>query len=152
VGGTGTPLSRQVLASTMSDTPSSRASLFIGVVQTSSYNSDLFIEHFHGAASRVEPAETAYALRADGFNVLVLSQWMSPADDAAGTKWSRDAYAEIRSFGGPSRYLNYFDQDDTGDQALTAAYGPNLLRLQQIKAKYDPENVFHLNVNIPPKA
>jgi FAD/FMN-containing dehydrogenase len=112
----------------------------------------IVIEHFHGAASRVAPTETAYALRSDGFNVLVLSQWMSPADDAAGTKWSRDAYAAIRSFGGPSRYLNYFDQDDTGDQALTAAYGPNLRRLQQIKAKYDPENVFHLNVNIPPKA
>ncbi|NML18140.1 FAD-binding oxidoreductase [Azohydromonas caseinilytica] len=112
----------------------------------------LLIEHFHGAASRIAPTETAFALRADGFNVLVLSQWMSPADDAVGTKWSRDAYAAIRSFGGPSRYLNYFDQDDTGDQALTAAYGPNLRRLQQVKAKYDPENVFHLNVNIPPKA
>jgi hypothetical protein len=112
----------------------------------------IVIENFHGAASRVAPTETAYALRADGFNVLVLSQWMHAADDAAGIGWSRDAYAAIRSFGGPRRYLNYFDQDDSGDQALAAAYGPNLGRLQQVKAKYDPENVFHLNVNILPRA
>ena len=55
----------------------------------------------------------------------------------------------LRSFVGARRYVNYLDQDDTRDAALTAAYGPNLRRLQ---SKYDPDNVFHLNVNISPKA
>ena len=50
---------------------------------------------------------------------------------------------------GQKRYLNYLGEDE-GDQALAAAYGPNLSRLRQIKAKYDPENVFHVNVNIRP--
>ena len=40
--------------------------------------------------------------------------------------------------------------DDVGDPALVAAYGPNLARLRAVKQQYDPENVFHLNVNIPP--
>jgi hypothetical protein len=44
------------------------------------------------------------------------------------------------------------DHDDTGDATLTAVYGPNVRRLQAIKAKYDPDNVYHHNVNIPPKA
>jgi FAD/FMN-containing dehydrogenase len=37
--------------------------------------------------------------------------------------------------------------------AVTRAYGPgNLRRLQEVKAKYDPENVFHLNQNVAPPA
>jgi FAD/FMN-containing dehydrogenase len=107
-------------------------------------------EHFHGAATRVAPDATAYALRASGFNVLVLSQWQSPADDDAGAAWARDSYAKLQPHVSRSRYLNYLDEDDVGDSALAAAYGANLPRLRSIKAKYDPANVFHLNVNVPP--
>ena len=118
----------------------------------SSPMSQLVIEHFHGAATRVAPIDTAYGLRANGFNVIVVSQWMEPADDAANIAWARNSYVAIQPFVGARRYVNYLDQDDTGDPALTEAYGPNLRRLQSIKAKYDADNVFHLNVNIPPKA
>jgi hypothetical protein len=111
----------------------------------------IVIEHFHGAATRPAPSDTAYALRGSGFNVLLLSQWMAPEDDRVCTTWAREAYAGLRNFGGPKRYLNYLDQDDAGDGALAAAYGANLGRLQSVKAKYDPDNVFHLNVNIQPK-
>jgi len=113
--------------------------------------SQILIERFHGAATRIAPTETAYALRAAGFNVLVVSQWAAPSADEAGTAWARGTYSALESFVAPGRYLNYFDQDDTGAPALAAAYGPNLRRLQAIKAGYDPQNVFHLNVNIPPK-
>jgi len=110
------------------------------------------IEHFHGAATRVKTAKTAFALRGRGFNVLALSQWSSPAGDAAGLGWARETDAALKPFGGSSQYVNYLDQDDAGAAALAAAYGPNVQRLQSIKARYDPDNVFHRNVNIPPKA
>ena len=113
---------------------------------------DVLIESFHGAATRVAPTDTAFALRASGFNVSVLSQWMASADDAANIAWARDSYAALRPFVGARRYVNYLDQDDADVAALAAAYGPNVQRLRSIKAKYDPDNVFHLNVNIPPKA
>jgi len=112
----------------------------------------IVIEHFHGAATRVAPTDTAYALRSSGFNVLMLSQWKDAAEDAAGSAWARDSYAALQRFVGPNRYLNYLDEDDVGDRVLAAAYGPNLRRLQSIKATYDPANVFHHNVNIAPKA
>jgi hypothetical protein len=112
----------------------------------------IVIEHFHGAPTRVSPTDTAYALRSSGFNILVLSQWNDAAGDATCSAWARDSYAKVERFVGPHRYLNYLDQDDVGERALAAAYGPNVRRLQSIKAKYDPENVFHHNVNIPPKA
>jgi len=111
----------------------------------------IVIEHFHGAATRVPPTETAYALRSSGFNVLVLSQWKDAAEDASGQAWARESYASFAPFVGSSRYLNYLDQDDVGDGALAAAYGPNLRRLQAIKHKYDPDNLFHQNVNILPR-
>lgn len=110
------------------------------------------IEHFHGAATRVAPERTAYALRQGGFNVLMLSQWQGAGQDAAGIAWGRDSYAALAQCAGTRRYVNYFDNDDADGNALDAAYGPNLRRLQSIKAKYDPENVFHLNVNVAPKA
>jgi FAD/FMN-containing dehydrogenase len=112
----------------------------------------VMIEHFHGASTRIKPQKTAYALRARGFNALVLSQWNAAGGDAAGIAWARETFAALQPFVGSSAYVNYFDQDDTGAAALAAAYGPNLQRLQSLKAKYDPENLFHLNVNIPPKA
>ena len=112
----------------------------------------IVIEHFHGAATRIKPSQTAFALRGRGFNLLVLSQWNAPDGDAAGIGWARETHAALKPFVGSSRYVNYFDQDDAGAAALAAAYGPNVQRLQSIKARYDPENLFHLNVNIPPKA
>jgi FAD/FMN-containing dehydrogenase len=123
-----------------------------GFMRCPSPMGQIVLEHFHGAATRIPPTSTAYALRQSGFNVLMLSQWKDAADDAAGCAWARESYAALERFVGPSRYLNYLDQDDVGDPVLAAAYGPNMQRLQSIKAKYDPENLFHFNVNIPPKA
>jgi len=48
-----------------------------------------------------------------------------------------------------NRYVNYLADDEHGD-AVAASYGPNYRRLQQLKAKYDPENFFHMNHNIRP--
>jgi hypothetical protein len=48
-----------------------------------------------------------------------------------------------------NRYVNYLDDDEQGD-AVAASYGPNYRRLQQLKAKYDPESFFHINHNIRP--
>ncbi len=45
--------------------------------------SGILVEHFHGAASRVGVSDTAFPLRSAGYNLLVLAQWMSPADNAA---------------------------------------------------------------------
>jgi FAD/FMN-containing dehydrogenase len=114
--------------------------------------SQLLFEHFHGAPSRVAPEATPFGLRSPGFNCAVLGQWTETADDTRVPDWCRDTFAAIQPYVGPSRYVNYLDQDDTGDAALRAVYGPNVTRLRKVKAVYDPENVFHLNLNIPPAA
>jgi FAD/FMN-containing dehydrogenase len=111
--------------------------------------SEIYLEHFHGAAARVGVGETAFPLRLPGYNFLVLAQWMDPADDEQCIVWARETYAAMQPFVGLGRYVNYLDDDEPGDPAA-AAYGPNYRRLREIKTKYDPENFFHMNQNIRP--
>lgn len=109
----------------------------------------MLLEHFHGAATRVPVNETAFPHRAEGYNLLILSQWMEPADNDRCIAWGRESYARMKPFVGPGRYVNYLGDDESGDP-IVAAYGTNYRRLQEIKTKYDPYNFFHMNQNIRP--
>ena len=111
--------------------------------------SHIIIEHFHGAATRVPVAATACTLRVVGFNVVIASQWMDPAETDRCIEWARQTFASLTPYLAPTRYVNYLEEDASDPAAV--AYGPNLPRLRAIKAKYDPENVFRQNVNILPK-
>jgi FAD/FMN-containing dehydrogenase len=113
--------------------------------------SEILLEHFHGAAARVGISHTAFPLRATGYNFLVASQWLSPADNEPCIAWARETYAAVQPFVGLGRYVNYLDHDESED-LVAAAYGPNYRRLQALKAKYDPSNFFHMNQNIKPTA
>ncbi len=110
----------------------------------------LLLEHFHGAVTRVGVTDTAFPHRAEGYNLLVLSEWMDPKDNNTCIAWARDSYSAMQPFMGSSRYVNYLGDDEQGD-ATAAAYGPNYRRLQELKAKYDPDNFFHMNQNIRPR-
>ena len=112
----------------------------------------LVIEHFHGAVTRVPVDGTAYPHRQPGYNLVVNGQWMDPRDDATNIKWARDSYSAMAPFMRKSRYVNYMDEEVPGQDAVREAYGPNYSRLAEIKSKYDPDNVFHINPNIKPSA
>jgi FAD/FMN-containing dehydrogenase len=109
----------------------------------------VLLEHCHGAATRVGIMDTAFPHRTVGYNFLVASQTMNPAISDRCTAWVRQTYAAMEPFIAPGRYVNYLDDDETGD-SVPAAYGPNYRRLREIKTKYDPGNFFHLNQNIRP--
>jgi len=110
----------------------------------------LLLENFHGAVTRVGVTDTAFPHRAPGNNLLVFSEWMDPKDNNACTAWARDSYTAMQPFMGSGRYVNYLGDDEPGDP-VAAAYGQNYRRLQQLKAKYDPQNFFHMNQNIRPQ-
>ena len=84
-----------------------------------------------------------------GYNLLVLAEWMQPADTDRCIAWAKQAYAEMEPFFASGRYVNYLGEDETGEP-MAAAYGPNYRRLQEIKTKYDPNNFFRMNQNICP--
>lgn len=109
----------------------------------------ILFEHFHGAVTRVGVTETAVPHREAGWNLLIPSVWIDPADTPANIAWTRETFAAMRPHFGTGRWLNYLGDDQASD-AIRAAYGPNYERLVQVKRRYDPDNVFHLNHNIVP--
>jgi len=111
----------------------------------------ILLEHFHGAATRVAVSETAFPHRAEGYNLVVISQWMERANTDRCIAWAQQSYARMERFFASGRYVNYLDDDETGDPVVKA-YGPNYRRLQELKSKYDPNNFFHMNQNIRPSS
>jgi FAD/FMN-containing dehydrogenase len=109
----------------------------------------ILFEHFHGAVTRVGPTDTAVPHREAGWNLLLPSVWMDPAATEANIRWTRETHAALAPHLGTGRWLNYLG-DDQADDAVRAAYGPNYDRLRDVKRRYDPGNVFHLNHNIAP--
>ncbi len=109
----------------------------------------ILFEHFHGAVTRVGVTDTAVPHRDEGWNLLLPSQWTDPADTEKNIAWTRETFSALRPHFGTGRWLNYLG-DDQADDAIRAAYGPNYDRLVEVKRKYDPDNVFHLNHNIVP--
>ena len=111
--------------------------------------SQLLLEHLHGAAVRVGASDTAFPHRTAGYNLLVLGQWIDPAEGERCVVWALETFAAMQPFMASGRYVNYLGDEEDGD-TVTAAYGSNHARLQQLKTKYDPDNFFHMNQNIRP--
>jgi FAD/FMN-containing dehydrogenase len=112
--------------------------------------SQIILEHFHGKATRIGVSDTACAMRVNGFNLVVISQWTDAATNERHIAWCRDTFAAMQPHFQPTRYVNYLEADAAGDPAADA-YGPNYARLRELKTKYDPDNFFHTNVNIRPR-
>jgi FAD/FMN-containing dehydrogenase len=109
----------------------------------------ILFEHFHGAVTRVGPTETAVPHREPGWNLLIPSVWTDPAATEANIRWTRETHTALRPQLTARRWLNYLG-DDQPEDAVRAAYGPNYERLREVKRRYDPDNLFHLNHNIRP--
>jgi FAD/FMN-containing dehydrogenase len=104
----------------------------------------IVIKRLNGAASRVDPSATAFPHRKAPYAVLILSDWLDVADEEANLEWERSTLAVVAS----QRAGTYVNA--SMDNPLDEVFGPNYARLAEIKAKYDPDNMFHGNVNIKP--
>ena len=111
--------------------------------------SAILLEHFHGAVTTVPETATAVPHREPGYNLLLPTEWADPADTTRCIAWTKDTYAAFSEHLSGRRWLNYLG-DDQREDAIRAAYGPNYDRLVDVKRRYDPGNVFHLNHNIAP--
>jgi hypothetical protein len=108
-----------------------------------------------GAISRVPVDATAFPHRTSPWLLNVPSSWLDPADNDYEIAWVRDTFAAIAPFSTGGAYSNFMaaGEDANGDAASDeVAYGPTLRRLSEIKAIYDPRNIFRLNQNILPAA
>lgn len=109
---------------------------------------EIFIGHLAGSANRVATDATAYGVRDAKFVLNVHTRWNEAADDETCITWAREVFNASAPYASTGAYMNFLTEEE-GDR-IPAAYGSNYDRLVQIKKKYDPENLFHVNQNIKP--
>ncbi len=122
--------------------------------RTSSY-ALMNIPHFGNAVRRVKPDETAFATRTSPYMISIDANWTDPSDDGKRhIAWARDCWDRLQPHSTGAQYLSFsgFEESTNAENVVKSAYGTNYDRLAQIKAKYDPDNIFRMNQNIKPQA
>jgi FAD binding domain/Berberine and berberine like len=112
--------------------------------------SGLSIVPYLGAVARVDAAATAFAHRAGGYSLLIVSQWTDPRDTERNIAWARQTFGALGPFLARASYLNNLTAED--GRKAHELWGPNHQRLVMAKRRYDPGNLFRLNHNIDPAA
>jgi FAD/FMN-containing dehydrogenase len=101
-----------------------------------------------GAMARVPRDATAYAHRASRIMVNVAAMYQDPEERPKHAGWVDGLADELRQ-DDEGAYVGFLA--DEGGERVRAAYpGPTWDRLRAVKRRYDPQNVFRLNQNIPP--
>jgi len=105
---------------------------------------------FGGAMQRVAPDATAFGDRSAPFMLSLDAIWSDARDDEANIGWVRRTWADMQRHSTGRLYLNFPGLGE--DQSLVRnALGETIYaRLQQVKRKFDPDNLFHFNQNILP--
>ena len=109
---------------------------------------EIFIGCIAGASNCVSADATAYRHRDAKFVLNVHGRWDEAAHDVMCIAWAREFFRASAPYASAGTYVNFMTEEE-GDRVV-AAYGANYERLVQIKKRYDPENIFHLNQNIKP--
>lgn len=103
-----------------------------------------------GALGRVPDGTMAIGEREAPYNLHVTSMWTDPAHDAANITWTRELGAAMRPFATGRVYVNFIG-DEGRDRAIASFGSAGYARLQELKQRYDPANVFRGSQNIEPR-
>lgn len=109
----------------------------------------IFLAAIDGALNRVPADATAFYHRDVRFMLSADGRWDDAVQDEIGIQWIRKFFQAAAPYASAGSYVNLMTEEE-GDR-VAAVYGANYDRLVQIKKRYDPENIFHLNQNINPK-
>jgi FAD/FMN-containing dehydrogenase len=119
--------------------------------QTETLPGDFTIVYFDpmaGAIGRVAPTATAFPHRRAAYGLHIFPGWQEPADDERNIAWARAFHAEVTPHASGGVYVNMLGGDEP--ERIPAAYGANYARLRELKRRFDPENFFRSNHNLPP--
>ena len=114
--------------------------------------SELSLMHLYpidGAVHRMDKNATAWNCRDATWSMVIAG--IDPRAQKAGavTRWTKDYWDAVHPFNLGGAYPNFM-MDDEGDARLKATYGENYARLAAVKKKFDPFNLFRVNLNIKP--
>ena len=101
-----------------------------------------------GAMARVDPHATAFPHRDAPFSLHIFPGWSNAADDDGMIDWARKFHGAMNRYATGGVYANLLGGDEP--DGPRSAYGANYKRLSELKAKYDPGNLFRMNHNVEP--
>ena len=92
---------------------------------------------------------SAFSARDAAYCVNIAAAWDDPEETPRHTSWARQTHQALEPFARNDAYVNFMTEHDAA--TTSRAYRLETLeRLRGLKARYDPQNVFHLNANIKP--
>ncbi len=113
------------------------------------WQSTMHLYPIDGAAHDVGAADTAWAYRDARWGSVFAGVDKDPANADTIRQWTVDYFEALHPYSAGGAYVNMMM--DEGQERVKASYGDNYDRLSQIKAKYDPTNLFRVNQNIEPQ-
>lgn len=113
-------------------------------------HSTMHLYPINGAAHDVGKNDTAWSYRDANFAQVIVGVDPDPANNDRMIAWSKEYWKSLHPLSSGGAYVNMMM--DEGQDRVQAAYRDNYDRLAAIKAKYDPDNLFHINQNIRPRA
>jgi FAD/FMN-containing dehydrogenase len=108
----------------------------------------VLVERHGGAAGRIAPDVTAFPHRSAEGLLVITAIWKDSTEDEVNITWARNVWKAMQKYSSGAGYSNLLGIDDLGRSR--GAYGPNYDKLAALKKKYDPDNFFCFNQNIPP--
>ncbi len=122
----------------------------VAYTKKASLHSDIKFQHLEGAFGRVDEQATAMGHRNSKFGMVIQTRWENDEETTEQEKWTEGIFTAAQRFGNGGVYVNFVDKE--GKDRVKDAYNQNSFqRLKEIKAKYDPTNLFSGNQNIEPK-
>ena len=115
-----------------------------------SMKSTMHMYPIDGAAHDLEPADTAWSYRDARWGSVFAGVDPDPANLETIREWSIEYSEALHPYSAGGAYVNMMM--DEGQERVRASYRDNYERLARVKAKYDPDNFFHVNQNIRPAA
>ncbi len=116
--------------------------------QLPTMHSTMHLYPINGAVHDVGKDDTAFNFRSANFAEVMVGVDPDPANNERMIAWARNYWTALHPYSAGGGYINMIM--DEGQELVRAAYGENYDRLAQIKAKYDPDNLFRVNQNIIP--
>lgn len=111
--------------------------------------STMHLYPINGAAHRVGPNDTPWSYREATWGMVIAGVDPDPANKEVITGWARDYWEALHPHSAGGAYVNMMMEE--GQERVKASYRDNYERLARIKARYDPNNLFHVNQNIKPQ-
>ena len=108
------------------------------------------VDVWHVAGVAAQPVDGAFTTSKAAFLVNPEANWVDAHDDAKNIAWVRGLVTALAPYSDGTRYLNFAGFQEEGNSLMRASFGEHYPRLAEIKAEWDPHNLFRLNQNVRP--